>query len=308
MNNTLGAEGALAEFLLTEQPDEAARLLEIGDDSETARLLEATSAELAFATFRRLTPEKAARVLASLSEEVRGQVLSSLDHNRAASLLARLDPEERESCLKGLDTALEDELRSLLEYPPETAGSLMDPRANSFRPDATTRDVVRRLRGFRARRVQDVFLVDPVGALVGSIPLETIVLAEEGARLDSLVLGPLISVPATASREAILQTFEENRVGSLPVTDIDGRLVGVLRQRELIEVAQERATASAVRMVGASDEERALSSPAFAIRKRLPWLEINLVTAFVAAAVVGLFEETIASVTALAILLPVVAG
>jgi magnesium transporter len=75
-----------------------------------------------------------------------------------------------------------------------------------------------------------------------------------------------------------------------------------------MQVAQERSTASAVTMVGASEDERALSSPFFAVRKRLPWLEINLLTAFLAAAVVGVFEDTIAALPALAVLLPVVAG
>jgi len=184
----------------------------------------------------------------------------------------------------------------------------MDPTVTAFRRDATVREVVKRLRSLRRKRIQDVFLVDSDGRLVGSVPLETIVLADERAHLESLVTGPPVSVMAVASREEILQTFETHRVGSLPVVDIDGRIVGVLRQRELIQAAQERATASAVTMVGASEQERALSSPIFAIRKRLPWLQINLLTAFLAAAVVGLFEQTIASVTALAVLLPVVAG
>jgi magnesium transporter len=90
--------------------------------------------------------------------------------------------------------------------------------------------------------------------------------------------------------------------------DLDGQLLGVLRQRELVQAAEEHAAASAVTMTGASEAERALSSPWFAVRKRLPWLQINLLTAFLAAAVVGVFEHTIASVTALAVLLPIVAG
>ncbi len=117
-----------------------------------------------------------------------------------------------------------------------------------------------------------------------------------------------MSVQAIASRDEVIETFESHRVASLPVVDFEGRLLGVLRQRELIRAATEEATANAVTMVGASTEERALSSPAFAIRKRLPWLQINLLTAFLAASVVGLFEDTIAKVTALAVLLPVVAG
>jgi magnesium transporter len=117
-----------------------------------------------------------------------------------------------------------------------------------------------------------------------------------------------VSVQAVASVDEVVETFETHRVGSLPVVDFDGRVLGVLRQRELVQAAKEQATAGAVTMVGASDQERALSSPLFAVRKRLPWLQVNLVTAFLAAAVVGLFEDTIARVTALAVLLPVVAG
>jgi len=308
VTRTKGAEHGLADWVLTEHPEEAARLIETSDDAETAELLAATRPEAAIAVVRRITPDRAARVIALLSEELRRKVLGSLNQNRSAAILARLSPEERDLCLKQLDETLASELRALMEYPAETAGALMDPRSTSFRPDATRRDVVRRLRRFRDRRVQDVFLVDEDGRLVGSVPLETIVLADEGSQLADLVTATPISVLAIASRDEIVQTFETHRIGSLPVVDIDGRLLGVLRQRELIQAAQERATASAVTMTGASEQERALSSPLFAIRKRLPWLQINLLTAFLAAGVVGFFEQTIATVTALAVLLPVVAG
>jgi len=305
---TKNAEHELAKWLLTEHPEEAARYIDRSDDAETVALLERTSPDAALSVLRRITPDRAARVVAELPADFRRKVLSTLNYNRSAAILARLAPEERERCLRDLDAALADELRALLQHPPETAGALMDPRATSFRPDATRRDVVRRLRRFRDRRIQDVFLVDEEGRLVGSVPLTTIVLADDGAELGDLASTTPVSVQSVASREEIVETFETRRVGSLPVVDFDGRLLGVLRQQELIQAAQERATASAVTMVGASEQERALSSPLFAIKKRLPWLEINLLTAFLAAAVVGLFEHTIASVTALAVLLPVVAG
>jgi magnesium transporter len=223
-------------------------------------------------------------------------------------MLARLAPPERDRCLSLLDEQLARDLRALTEYPPDSAGALMDPRVTSFRADARVADAVRRLRRFRDRRIQDVFLVDAEGRLEGAVALEDLVLADRGSRLESLVRSVPVSVQVTAPREEVAETFGAHRLGSLPVVDFAGRLLGVLRQRELIQVAEERATASAVTMVGASELERALSPPAFAIRKRLPWLQINLLTAFLAAAVVGLFEDTIARVTALAVLMPVVAG
>jgi magnesium transporter len=308
MADALTVDALMANVILAEFPDDAARLLEMAADDETAALLATKAPDARLAVIRRLTPDRSARVVARLPAHEMRETLSSLNPSYVSALLARLDPEERDRCLATLDERLAAELRDMAKYPAETAGALMDPRVTTFRPDASVRDVTKRLRTFRNRRVQDVFLVDPEGVLAGSLTIEKIVLSDPGSRLDALLDGELVSVQVVASREEVIQTFEERRIASLPVVDFDGRLVGVLRQREPIRAANERATASAVTMVGASEQERALSSPLFAVKKRLPWLQINLLTAFLAASVVGLFEETIATVTALAVLLPVVAG
>jgi magnesium transporter len=115
-------------------------------------------------------------------------------------------------------------------------------------------------------------------------------------------------VIAMATRADLIERASGGRLTSLPVVDIEGRLLGAIRAATLVSVAQEEAGADMQAMVGASRDERALSNVWFAVRKRLPWLHINLATAFLAAAVVGLFEDTIARFTALAVLLPVVAG
>lgn len=304
----VAAERALAGVLLAEFPDEAAARLESAPDEESAALLGTLPRDAALAVLRCLTPDRAARVIAALPAAAARDVLSALNPNRAAALLARLDPEERERCLATIDAGGAAELRALAVWPDESAGALMDPRVTSFRPDATADDVVQRLRRFRDRRIDDVFLVDDEGKLTGAVALQDVVLAEPTERLSGIAVGTPIHVRALAPQDEVIETFENHRVRSLPVVDFEGRLLGVLRQRELIRASRDLATASAVMMVGASEDERALSSPFFAIRKRLPWLQINLVTAFLAAAVVGLFEDTIERVTALAVLLPVVAG
>jgi len=115
-------------------------------------------------------------------------------------------------------------------------------------------------------------------------------------------------VRAEARREELVELLERSRRDSVPVVDTAGRLLGVVRYRSLFHAIEDVATADIQKMVGVSPEERALSSPGFAIKRRLPWLHINLLTAFLAASVVGLFEGLIAQFTALAVLLPVVAG
>lgn len=302
------AETDFARLMLREYPDDAARLIETTPDAETAALLQGESTDVVVILLRRLTPDRAARVVGALPADLVRRVLVLLNPNQAAALLARLSEEERARCLATVDGALAEELRELSAYPPDTAGGLMDPRVTSFRPDATVRDVVRRIRRFRDRKISDVFLVDADGKLIGAVSLQDVVLSSPDTPLSTLVQEGVPSVQAVASSEEVVQTLQAGRSQSLPVLDFEGRLLGVLRQRELMQVAQERSTASAVTMVGASEDERALSSPFFAVRKRLPWLEINLLTAFLAAAVVGIFESTIAALPALAVLLPVVAG
>ena len=298
----------LARRLMDGHPGEAARWLETASTREAAALLEREDPVRAANLLRRLTADRSAHILAVISAERARKLIGELDPLRVAPVLSRLEPEVRERLLKHLGGSLADELRSLMRYPPESAGQLMDPNVFTFRPDATAGDVIDRLREIRSRRIQDVFLADEDGKLLGSVSLQDAVLAGPGERLLPIARRDHPSVRAIAPREEVLETLEKHGVATLPVVDFDGRLIGVLRQRQLIEAAQRDASADLVTMVGASKEEGALSSPWFAVKKRLPWLEVNLLTAFLAASVVGLFESTIARFTALAVLLPVVAG
>lgn len=106
--------------------------------------------------------------------------------------------------------------------------------------------------------------------------------------------GTPVSVDALTPREDIIELFSRYRLRRLPVVDIDGHLLGVIRQSSIIQAAQAEASTDMQAMVGVSRDERALSTPLVAMRKRLPWLNINLLTAFLAASVVGLFKDTIA--------------
>jgi len=300
---------ALVDNFFALYPGEAAQQLEALDLEEVIRLVHKAPFERAVTLFANLTPDLAVQVLEKMDDMAAVGMLSSLDPMYSAPLLARVENETRDRYLAYLDPASARELRELMSYPADTAGGLMDPRVTSFRPETTAREALKRIQGFRRkRRIHDVFLVDPEGQLAGSVALQDLATAEPDEPLGQLVVGAPVSVPATGSREELVELLEANRISSLPVVDFQGRLLGVIRSHELMEAAQEEASADLLTMVGASKDERALSGPGFAVKKRLPWLCINLVTAFLAAAVVGLFEGIIAKVTALAVLLPVVAG
>jgi magnesium transporter len=132
--------------------------------------------------------------------------------------------------------------------------------------------------------------------------------ADPEQHLDELAKAGHIFVQPMTPREDVVELLNQHRLPSLPVVDLHDRLVGVIRHAGLVDALQQDAAADLQQMVGGSKEERALSRPWVGVKGRLPWLHINLVTAFLAASVVGLFQSTIAQFTALAVLLPVVAG
>jgi magnesium transporter len=289
-------------------PAEVAQTLEDVTGAEAASLLATRPAAETAEVVRRLSPGQAAAVLTVLPDQAARRVVEHLGPARAAGLIGRLEPRDRDRVLGLLSRSLAKELGELARYPEDTAGALMDPRVAAFPPDTLAGTVLGRLRRRRRRRVYDVFVVDPEGRLAGSAPLPDVALAPAEATLGSLSRPSVPRVPATAGREEIVEAMAGGATPSLAVVDFEGRLLGVLRYAALMAAAESEASADIQTMVGASREERALSPVLFAVRKRLPWLQVNLGTAFLAAAVVGLFEATIERVTALAILLPVVAG
>jgi len=258
--------------------------------------------------WRRLLPDTGARNLRALPDELADRLLAELPPPDALRILGHLAKEERYRRLARLDVAIRKELETLMSYPPNTAGRLMDTGVLTFRREMTAGGALNRLREQGMKTARSLFLVDDAQRLTGKVALQDIALAIPGTTLGALEKPVTASVRPIDSIEVVTQAFESQQILDLPVVDLDGVFLGAVTHDDLAQTIQEDATVDIQTMVGASKEERALSSPQFTVRKRMPWLQINLLTAFLAASVVGLFENTIAQVTALAVLLPVVAG
>jgi magnesium transporter len=256
----------------------------------------------------RLGAREAGAVLASLPDRSVRAVVTALPATRAAQILAAVEPEARDRVLAAVSKKRRAEILALFDHAPDTAGALMDPRITAFRAEMTVAEALQRMRSFREKEFDSIYLVDADGRLTCSVPLAEIVTAAPEARLEQCSRVPPVSVAAQATREEIVAALNDLRAAALPVVDGAGRLLGIIRHSTLMSTSTEVATVGLQTMVGAGRDEKALSPIVYAVRQRLPWLEINLATAFLAAAVVGIFEDTIARFTALAVLLPVVAG
>lgn len=299
---------ALADSYIEQYPQEATEALEAAPVEEIVQLLHLQTPEHGAQILNRISTALATATLQRLRPELANQLLGTMDPVGAALLVSSLPGAERDTLLAGLDPQLARELRELMAYPDGSAGRLMQPRAPSIPAQRTVKQALSRLRRLPPRDSGILPVTDADGRLFGLARLADVVRADPGMRLADIARTSFVRVDALTPREDIVELFSRYRLEVLPVVDLDGRLLGVIHQSSVIKAAQEEAAADLQAMVGVSREERALSSPLFAMRKRLPWLNINLVTAFLAAAVVGLFENTIAQFTALAVLLPVVAG
>ena len=299
---------ALQRDFIEHHPDDAGQLLEHLSPGEVANVLSRHPISVTVTVWERLSPDIGVRALDALPEHQMAEVLRHLDPSRAAALLSIRDPEAREKYLSLLSQAQVDELRAILSHPADSAGALMDPRVLLLRADTTVREALTRIRALRRRGVRMLFVVDAENHLEGQVDIQDLATATAATRLEEIQRPVRAMVNAIAPREDVVDLLERFRLTDLPVVDAEERLIGVVRYANLMAAAEDEATVAMQTMVGVSKDERALSKVSFAVRKRLPWLHINLATAFLAAAVVGLFESTIAKYTALAVLLPVVAG
>jgi magnesium transporter len=303
-----GGGHLLNEAFFQKHHEEAARILESYPVDDILRVLQSTSAKNAANLLASITPPVAAETLTIMPTDVLKQVVPHLSPSLAASLFQRLDEDLQRAILFRVPERYAQEIRSYMTYPPESVGRIMDPKFFVLQEEHTVREAMVQVRTRAQKDVHDVYVIDRAQKLVGRVSIRDLLLVDPEEKLQSVMVQDLPTIHPLESREEIVELFGERHFFTIPVVDLDQRLLGVVRNEDIIKASQEDASADLLTMVGANKDERALSPVWFSVRKRLPWLQLNLFTAFLAAFVVGMFENTIAQFTALAVLLPIVAG
>jgi magnesium transporter len=187
----------------------------------------------------------------------------------------------------------------------------MNNRFIALRSGLTVSQAVQQLRDRRADATADItylYVTNDQGKLLGVLPLRELVFRPADHPVDTLLQRDVKFLKVDDDKEKIAREFSQYHYLGLPVLDATGRLVGIVRASEALAIAQEEATEDMQLMVGLSGEEHTLTPWFTSVGRRLPWLYVNLLTAFLAGAVVALYENTIARWTALAVFLPIIAG
>lgn len=264
--------------------------------------------QLEFAV-RRRAPLDAVVLLEREPDSVIADVLGRLDPTLALRILSAM-PEERSEGLVPEITAPVGEQWSLnLGFPDDSVGRLMEPPVGFFPGETTVAEAIERLRPIAlGRQIVYAFVVDDDMRLDGVVAMRELLFAAPDDRLCDIMIEQPFYFRAHVSLQDAMRGVLLRHYPIYPVCDDDRRLIGLVRGYALFEQQTFELTAQPGRMVGIEKEEH-LSTPWLrSLRLRHPWLQLNLLTAFIAGAVVGLFEDTIAQVVALAAFLPVLAG
>jgi magnesium transporter len=248
-------------------------------------------------------------IVDNLPNEQIAQAVQELDSDDAVYILEDLEKEDQDEILSQLPFTERIRLRRALDYPEETAGRRMQTEFVAVPPFWTIGQTIDYMREDKnlPERFSQIFVIDPSFKLVGAIDLDQILRTKRAVKVEEVMHETLHAIPATMDQEEAAREFEQYNLLSAAVVDENGRLVGVLTIDDVVDVIQEEAEEDLLRMGGVGDEE--LSDTVLATsRSRVPWLLVNLLTAFLAASVIGLFDRTIEHIVALAVLMPIVAG
>ncbi len=291
-------------------PASAAHNLEAMSEQEAVEVLKILPSAISVSLFPFLQPSYAASLLSAAPEELFKDVVTHLDPQQGAHIFSHLKEDVRQRLIESLPEKTKHLLRELLTYPLDSAGHIMSTQVIALRQDITVKQAVQKIKhlvhnGFPASYA---YVVDEDRHLVGVINMRDLMLSSTQAILSEVVHKDVFAINCFTDREVVARELSQKRYFAAPVVDAENRLLGVVRAEQLIKEVNEEATEDMQKMFGAGGDEKVFSSLWFAIKKRLPWLHVNLATAFIAAAVVALFEGIIAKLTILAVFLPVVAG
>jgi magnesium transporter len=301
---------ALARELVESHPLDAARILERLEPPEAWEALRLFDEALHPAIIEGFNSDYAARVLLELSQDERVAIVRELPSEVTADVLEYFPNEDKETLLGELSDLHAEEIEELGEYEEDTAGSVMSPEFVALREGATVTDALTRLRRMAlvGQNVNYVYVLDEDSRLTGVLMMRDLVLSLPNKLLRDIMVKNVLRVYASTKLSDVADLLMERRLLAAPVIDDDERLKGVVSATQLVSELQEEGFEDAQKMFGAGEDENASSTALFSIRKRLPWLGVNLLTAFLAGAVVGAFDQVLAQMTFLAAFLPIVAG
>jgi len=310
------------ELIRTATPDRVLRFIGRSHHADIAPLfkdLEPAEVRQLFELL--LSVRRAGKTLMELPPDLLPEILDLIEDEKLAKMLVWADPddevtfidslpeERRERVLALVDPDRRERVQQFIGFPEGTVGRIMTPEFLALSPNTTAQGAIDRI---RERGELETFfylyVVDESGKLLGVVPIRALVIAPKERTLSEMMIADPIRGQVSMDQEEAARLVSKYELLALPIVDQERRLVGIITVDDVIDIIDQETTEDMYKMAGLEEEDRIFSRPGLSIQKRLPWMGFNLLTAMLAAFVVGLFERTIEEAVALAIFMPVVAG
>lgn len=300
----------LKEWLEHIHPVDLAELLAELDDADILAIYEGLDCEQLAALIESAEEDAQTRLLKLLDLDEIIHVFSFMSSDDITDIMGNLPINEIKQLLKMMKEESAGTIRHLLGYDTETAGGLMTTEFIALKKHYTTTEALLKIKsiGPRTEIIETIFVIDDNKHLVGTVDLRDILIAPDHQPLKEITNYNIISVLPGTDQEEVAQIVSKYDLTVLPVVNRKGVLLGIITVDDVIDVIEAENTEDMFKMVGITEDEEVISTIGNSVRKRLPWLSVNLVTAFIASFVVGMFESTIGQAVTLATFLPIVAG
>lgn len=312
----------LSDALDTGRLGPVKRMINTLSAAEIGNLLESLPPPKRSIVWGLVDAEDDGEVLVHVGDEVRESLIAEMDNDELVAAVEDLDIDDladlyedlpdavMNEVMKAMDRENRERLEQVLSYQEDSAGRLMNPDVVTVRADTTVDVVLRylRLRGELPENTDHLYVVNKRHQLMGWVALQDLVTVDGGTAINQLIDDELESIHVDESSDEVARRFSDNDWVSAPVVDDANVLLGRITVDDVIDIIREQAEHQALSAAGLDDEEDLFSPVHRAFRRRLIWLGVNLITAFLAASVVDKFEGAIAQLTALAVLMPIIAG
>lgn len=307
MLNAGDFDGA-ADYIRKLHPADGAEMLTTLEPTEQVEIVTRLEPDTLAGVFEQMDGEEAAELGQFLDVESLANVLDEMEPDVAADMLSEMEPENATAVLEQMDEA--ESVAPLLAYPEDSAGGIMNLPPPSLRRTWTVAEAFQFIKSnySDASQVFYLYVLDRNGRLIGVVNLRALILADPDQTIEDIMLRDVITIRVDMDQEEVAQIFSRYDLLALPVVDAENHLVGIITVDDVVDVIEEEATEDIYHLAQVSPEAEVFAPITRSVRERLPWLYVNMVTAFIASLVVAYFEDTIAAAAVLAIFMPIVAG
>lgn len=290
--------------------------------ADIAYILEALPLDERLYIWDLVKAERDGDILLEVSDAVRESLISSMDTDELVAATETLDAEEiaelapdlpqevMDDVFSRLPVGEREQLRAAMSFEDDMVGALMDFEDVSVRPDVTLEVVLRylRRRDELPSQTDQLFVVDRNEMLLGVLPVNKLIVTDPETTVEAVMQPPAVKLLQHDKAEAAASAFERYDLVSAPVVDTNDKLVGRVTVDEVLDFVRQKGEEDLLAQAGLREEEDVFASVWASFRNRWAWLAVNLVTAFIASRVIGMFEGSIEKLVALAALMPIVAG